>query len=83
MSQAVHLRSSIATSFSITQSVVNIPALHLRNAQPESLQMGFKNLGIPGEPQEHKIWKSTGPANKVSGGLQSGETGPVGLSPGQ
>lgn len=73
----------MVTSFSIAQSVVNIPALHLRLAQLEGLQMGFQNLAIPGEPQEHKIWRRLGSANKVSGRLQRSETSPMGLSPGQ
>lgn len=83
MPQAVYHRSSTVTSFSIAQSVVDIPALYLRLAQLEVLQMGFQNLAIPGEPQEQKIWRGTGSANKVSGRLQRGETSPIGLSPGQ
>lgn len=77
----IHVRSSVVTSFSTTQRVVDLPALCLRYAQPESPQMGFKNLGIPGEPQEHKIWRSTGPA--LSSGFQKGEIGSTGLTPGQ
>lgn len=82
MPQAVYHRSSMVTSFSIAQSVVNKPPLHLRLAQLEALQMGFQSLTIPGESQEHKIWRGTGSANKVSGRLQRSETSPVGLSPG-
>lgn len=64
MPQAVYLRSSMATSFNITQSVVNIPSFHLRLAQLASLWMGLKIWASQWNPRNPKFKEVRGQLTK-------------------